>query len=140
MIVQNINAIVIVGNTNIMMIVQSINIIVIVGNTNIMMIVQSIDIIVIVGNTNIMMIVQSIDTIAIVGSINIIVIENIGKIIYDFLLPMRNSIKRLILCKKGRVFLFVINNDNYVNKLSIWAAYCIFLLSVDYFAKCWRYP
>ncbi|SMD65508.1 hypothetical protein BACERE00184_00564 [Bacillus cereus] len=71
-----------------MMIVQSINIIVIVGNTNIMMIVQSIDIIVIVGNTNIMMIVQSIDTIAIVGSINIIVIENIGKIVYDFLLPM----------------------------------------------------
>ncbi|OJD90244.1 MULTISPECIES: hypothetical protein [Bacillus cereus group] len=104
MIVQSIDIIVIVGNTNITMIVQSIDIIVIVGNTNITMIVQNINAIVIVGNTNIMMIVQSIDTIAIVGSINIIVIENIGKIVYDVLLPMRNFIKRLIHVRKNESF------------------------------------
>ncbi|KYG30942.1 hypothetical protein AZF08_27545 [Bacillus gaemokensis] len=65
------------------------------------MIVQNINVIVIVGNTNITMIVQNINTIVIVGSINIIVIENIGKIVYDFLFSMRNFIKRFILCKKG---------------------------------------
>ncbi|WP_198512970.1 hypothetical protein [Bacillus cereus] len=84
-----------------MMIVQNIDTIVIVGNTNITIIVQNIDTIVIVGNTSIMMIVQNIDTTVSVGSINIIVIENIGKIVYDFLLSMRNFIKRFILCKKG---------------------------------------
>ncbi|WP_232293925.1 hypothetical protein, partial [Bacillus cereus] len=32
------------------------------------------------------------------------------------------------------------DNDNYVNKLSIWAAYFIFPHSLGYFAKCWWYP
>lgn len=37
-----------------------------------------------------------------------------------------------------RLFLTT-NNDNYVNKLSTWAAYFIFPHSVGYFAKCWWY-
>lgn len=31
-------------------------------------------------------------------------------------------------------------NENYVNKLSTWAAYFIFPHSIGYFAKCWCYP
>lgn len=38
------------------------------------------------------------------------------------------------------LILFTSNNDDYVNKLSTWAAYFIFPHSVGYFAKCWWYP
>lgn len=36
--------------------------------------------------------------------------------------------------------IFTSENENYVNKLSTWAAYFIFPHSVGYFAKCWWYP
>ncbi|WP_217700626.1 hypothetical protein, partial [Bacillus pseudomycoides] len=35
---------------------------------------------------------------------------------------------------------FTTNNDNYVNELSIWTAYCIFLLSVVFFQNAGGIP